>query len=77
MSIDFKPYENLIIGIVKQAVADWKQAKKALKLVKRNSAHEYTVKECEEFFLSDYFEYLTGLDGKAFLDKLKSDTNWQ
>ncbi len=72
--IDDNGVNNLIYGIVKKAVDDWKQAKKRLAKNPAAKQAEWMVTDCEAFFRSDYFTNLTGMDGEEFLELLKKDT---
>ena len=67
------PYENLANAIVMQAVKDWRGAKRHLKRKPKNEKAIAMVKDCESFFLSDWFNKLTKLDGELLLKKLKEE----
>ena len=67
------PYENLANAIILQAVKDYRQA---LKLLGRNSkctSALSTKDECERFFRSEWFRYLTSVDGNMLIRKLKAE----
>lgn len=66
-------YENLANAIVLQAVKDWRKAVKTLKKRPRYQAAKQMRDECEGFFLSDWFEELTSVDGSVILRKLKQE----
>lgn len=66
-------YENLANAIVLQAVKDWRKAVKTLKKRPRYQAAKQMKDECERFFLSDWFEELTSVDGSVILRKLKQE----
>lgn len=66
-------YENLANAIVLQAVKDWRKAVKTLKKRPRYQAAKQMRDECERFFLSDWFEELTSVDGSVILRKLKQE----
>ena len=56
---------ELIGNVVTSAAKDYRYAlKKGL---------ENRKKECERFFLSEYFHVLTNLDGQAVIDKIRRD----
>ena len=63
-----------ISGICNQAAKDWRLAmnaeKKARKTKLEQKASELR-RDCESFFLSEYFHDLTGLDGQAVLEGLR------
>lgn len=65
----------LINAIVKQAVRDWRSAKKRLLRHPDSVTQRITLEDCERFFLSTTFGLLTDTDGRAFLDKLEEE--WQ
>ncbi len=56
------PYKRLANAIIIQAVTDYK---KALRQLNRNDKYEPAIEikeECEEFFHSEWFRFLTSLD---------------
>ena len=57
------PCETLVEGICRQAAKDYISKGKSPTV-------EYRRKDAEQFFMSSWFELLTGLDGKRILDKL-------
>lgn len=67
------PYENLANAVVLQAVKDWRLAKRKLKRKPRNEDAKLMVKDCEDFFLSEYFRAFTDLDGAALLRRLQEE----
>lgn len=69
------PYENLANAIIKQAADDYRKALKALSLNSRNKEAQATVKECEDFFRSDWYKQLTSLDGEYLIRKLKEEVD--
>ena len=70
-----EPYENLANAIVLQAVKDWRSAVRTLKKRSRYDPAKQMREECERFFLSDWFEALTSVDGSVILRKLKQEEN--
>ena len=67
------PYENLANAIILQAVKDYRQA---LKLLGRNSkctSALSTKDECERFFRSEWFSFLTSVDGEMLIRRLKKE----
>ncbi len=68
-------YEDLANAIVLQAVKDWRKAIKTLKKRPRYEAAKQMRDDCERFFLSDWFEELTSVDGSIILRKLKQEEN--
>ena len=67
------PYENLANAIVLHAVKDWRAARKKLKKRPKNEEAKLMVKDCEEFFRSDWFTALTDVDGEVLLRKLQEE----
>ena len=74
MQLDEKGVSNLVYAIVKKAVDDWRQAKRRMRRNPGNRLAHGIIIDCENFFLSDYFEGLTGMDGKEFLKRLKEQS---
>ena len=70
-----EPYESLANAIVLQAVKDWRSAVRTLKKRPRYDPAKQMRDECERFFLSDWFEELTSVDGRVILRKLKQEEN--
>ena len=66
-------YENLANAIVLQAVKDWRSAVRTLKKRTRYDPAKQMKEECEQFFLSEWFEQLTSVDGRYLLRKLKQE----
>ena len=66
-------YQDLIAAIVKRAIKDWECSTNKLKRNPRNVTHKRRVRECEEFFKSDYFYDITGLHGDYVLNMLKKN----
>lgn len=67
--------ERLVDAIVRTAVRDWQSAKRILAKYPESYIADARRTECEKFFLSDYFYFLTGLNGKLVLDKLEEGFN--
>lgn len=64
---------NLVVGIVRQDVQDWRNARRRLKKHPNNKTTEGIIIDCERFFRSAYFETLTNMNGKKFLEQLKDE----
>lgn len=71
MILDDHGAEVLVQNIVRQAAWDWRNAKRSLARRPDNVFAQGVVLDCEQFFLSEYFNYLTGLSGKTILAKLE------
>lgn len=67
------PYESLANAIILQAVKDWRDSVKKLKKRPRLQPAIDMKKECEEFFLSDYYKIFSSVDGEWLLTKLKKE----
>lgn len=70
MKMDNNGMKNLICGIVKKAVDDWRESRKKLKKNPDSISANYMLKGCEIFFRSDYFENLTWMNGRELLKRL-------
>lgn len=66
-------YEELASAIILQAVKDWRSAVRKLKKRPRYDPAKQMKEECEQFFLSEWFEQLTSVDGRYLLRKLKQE----
>lgn len=67
------PYENLANAIILRAVQDYRIALKKIKKHPNDVLIQARIRECERFFLSQWFIELTNLDGKMLLKKLKEE----
>lgn len=70
---------DLLAGIVKRAIMDWKNAKRSLRrrpYAESAKIHEAVIKECEVFFRSRYFAGLTGMNGEAFIRMLREQEGY-
>ncbi len=65
--------EALICAIVKQAVKDWRTAVRRLKRKPGNKEAQALRSECEAFFRSEWFRFLTDADGRYILKKLQEE----
>jgi hypothetical protein len=66
-------FERLGNAVVMQAVRDWRSATRTLKRNPGNYEAKRLKEDCEQFFLSQYFNIYTDLDGRALLDKLRKE----
>ena len=64
---------ELTNAIVKMAVKDWRKAARRLKRKPNNKQALALKQECEAFFLSDWFSFLTDADGKYILKRLQEE----
>ena len=60
--VTIDPYQELANAIILQAVHEY-----------RDTMNQKTLSEIEEFFLSDWFEILTNIDGRDLLMKLRRE----
>lgn len=67
------PYENLANAIVMQAVKDYRMARHKLCKRPKNADAKAMLEDCERFFLSDWFETLTNVNGEIILKKLQQE----
>lgn len=67
-----KAYTNLANGIVIQAVDDYRRLLRG-KPIQGNLKGYVSIKECEKFFLSEWFYILTNVDGQTILDRLRRE----
>lgn len=63
-------YQALVDAIILKAVKDFGPAYRRLKMHPDDRKAQDTVREITKFFSSQYFEYLTSLDGPALLNRL-------
>lgn len=74
---DLNGYYILANAIILQAVRDYKNCYTALLRNPKSSAARYEVKALRSFFLGGYFEALTDLSGKAILEHLEKELNYE
>ena len=66
-------WEELANAIIIQAVQDWREAMESLRRHPDNEEAKDTVRETEEFFLSEFYALLTTYDGETLLNRLKEE----
>lgn len=66
-------YEELANAIILKAVKDWREAATKLKKRPRYQSAVKMKKDCEEFFVSEWFGHLTEVNGSYLLRKLKEE----
>lgn len=71
--MNLNPYERLANAIVLQAVTDYINARKTLKIRPKDGDAMYTTKEVIAFFRSDYFKVLTSIDPELLISKLRKE----
>ena len=67
------PYRRLAHAIVLRAVEDYRWARKKLKANPDHRSALEAADECYNFFLSQWFLSLSGLDGEVILEKLNKE----
>ena len=68
-------YDHLAKSIVIQAITDYREILKNGKLPKL-SIKSYNKIEIEKFFMSDWYQLLTGFDGQRLIDILQEQENY-
>ena len=68
-----EPYEELANAIILQAVQDYRRALRALRRNPSIVLAEDVKTEVERFFLSDWFQALTNIDGEYMVKKLQEE----
>lgn len=68
---EYKPLEDFTNAIILQAVEDYREALRG-KNVGRKPA-DVVVRECERFFLSDWFEALTTVEGEKLMRTIRQE----
>ena len=63
-------YTNLANAVILQAAKDYRRALRRLKKATWDKDAKRRKRECERFFLSDWFKILTSLNGDVLLDDL-------
>lgn len=71
--MNLTPYERLANAIILQAVTDYRNARKTLKIRPKDGDAMYTAKEVIAFFRSDYFKVLTSIDPEVLISKLRKE----
>ena len=62
----------LIYAIVERAAKDYRMAKRRLAKKPSNYSAQNTLYEVKSFFLSDWFFFLSGMDGQAAIKELEN-----
>lgn len=64
------PYQNLANAIILSAVKDWRLARRKLKRKPNNKDAKILLEECENFFHSQWYAFLTDVDGEMLIRRL-------
>jgi len=65
------PYEDLALGIIMNAVSDWRNARRILDRRLWNRQAREMLMDCEEFFRSKWFTRLCGMNGEDMIRRLR------
>ena len=68
-----RAYKNLALHICLQAVKDYRMARKKLKKRPENKDAQLMIEDCEAFFRSAWFQFLTDVDGENILRRLQEE----
>ena len=66
-------WQALANAIVAQAVKDYRAALRALKKNREDRRAMAAAMEVEEFFHSDWYQLLTGVDGDYLIERLRKE----
>ncbi len=64
------PYRKLADAIIIQAGRDYIKASKKLKKNPRHRASKKLVRECKEFFHSEWFRFLMDCDAESLIEEI-------
>ena len=64
-------YFLLIYAIIEQAVKDYRSALKRLKEYPADYSASDRIREVQRFFRSDWFYFLSGIDGEAAIKEIE------
>ena len=67
------PEQMLANAIIIQAADDYRTSLRRLKLNRMNLEYLRMKEECERFFLSQWFEQLTNVDGKTIMMRIQKE----
>lgn len=67
------PEQMLANAIIIQAADDYRTSLRRLKLNRMSREYLGVKEECEKFFLSQWFEQLTNVDGKAIMMRIQKE----
>lgn len=78
---EYRPYTSLANAIIENAASEWKRANQYLlkhsdksdNALYSDAMRKYKSQmiDCERFFLSEWFDVLTNLDGEVLLEMLQ------
>lgn len=67
------PEQMLANAIIIQAADDYRISLRRLKLNRMNREYLRMNEDCESFFLSEWFEQLTNVDGKSIMMRIQKE----
>ena len=67
------PEQMLANAIIIQAADDYRISLRRLKLNRMNREYLRMKEDCESFFLSEWFEQLTNVDGKSIMKRIQKE----
>ena len=67
------PEQMLANAIIIQAADDYRTSLRRLKLNRMNREYLRMKEECERFFLYQWFEQLTNIDGKTIMMRIQKE----
>ncbi len=68
-------YQNLANAIVLLAVNDYRKAQHTLSLYPKDRSVKFQIKQIEQFFRSEFYKLLTGVDGEMLISILNKEMN--
>ena len=70
---EMESYQELANAVVLQAVQDFRNSSRRLSSHPDDGYARKLKRECEEFFRSQHFDLLTGIDGERLLGDLRKE----
>lgn len=67
------PYEELASAIILSAVKDYRRALRVHMVSPYGTCAKRDMDKCEQFFLSDWYKALTGVDGELLVQRLRQE----
>lgn len=67
------PEQMLANAIIIQAADDYRISLRRLKINRMNREYLRMKEDCESFFLSEWFEQLTNVDGKSIMMRIQKE----
>ena len=67
------PYERLAYDIILRAVADYRRLAKQKLYGRAERLRQKEIESIERFFMSEWFQALSAIDGKVVLEQLRKE----